>query len=336
MLPVIHLLEKSSFPAVHRSSVRVLQANLGYRCNQSCVHCHVNAGPNRSEEMSAGSVDLIIDFLTLNPGISTLDVTGGAPELNPHFRRLVSAARSLGRRVVDRCNLTVLSEPGMEWLADFLAEQGVDVVASLPCYLEENVDRQRGHGSFAASIRGLKLLNARGYGLPDGGPSLALVYNPQGAVLPPPQVELEEAYRVHLREEYGIQFTRLLALTNMPIQRFGSTLLSRKEFASYMEVLKGAHRPANLSAVMCRDLLSIDWQGYVYDCDFNQQLGLPLGAEKHRRHLSEISAPALTGAPIRVAEHCYGCTAGQGSSCGGALTARPAGGHHLDTVHGRA
>lgn len=336
MLPVIHLLEKSSFPVVHRSSVRVLQVNLGYRCNQSCVHCHVNAGPNRTEEMSSELVDLVIDFLALNPGISILDLTGGAPELNPHFRRLLGAARSLGRQVVDRCNLTILSEPGMEWLVDFLAEQGTDIVASLPCYLEDNVDRQRGRGSFAASIKGLQSLNARGYGLPDSHLSLSLVYNPQGAVLPPPQAELEEAYRAHLWDEHGIQFTRLLALANMPIQRFGSTLLSRGEFTSYMEILKGAHRPDNLSAVMCRDLLSIDWQGYVYDCDFNQQLGLPLGAERQKRHLSEISAPALTGMPIRVAEHCYGCTAGQGSGCSGALTENSAGRRHLATLHGRA
>ena len=320
MLPVLPLLEKSSFPAIHRSNVRTLQVNLGYRCNQSCVHCHVNAGPKRTEEMGAEMVDQVIAFLQANPGVATLDLTGGAPELNPHFRRLVSAARNLGRQVIDRCNLTILSEPGMEWLADFLAEQQVDIVASLPCYLEDNVDRQRGQGSFSASIEGLKALNFRGYGLHGSALSLSLVYNPQGAVLPPPQSELEDAYRAHLLATFGIQFTRLLVLANMPIQRFGSMLISRREFASYMEMLKGAHRPNNLSNVMCRDHLSVDWQGYLYDCDFNQQLGLPLGTAKHRRHLSEISTASLAGQPVRVADHCYACTAGQGSSCGGALT----------------
>ncbi len=320
MLPVLHLLENSSFPTIRRSGVRTLQVNLGYRCNQSCVHCHVSAGPNRTEEMSSEMVDQVISFLERHPGISTLDLTGGAPELNPHFYRLVTAARGLGRRVIDRCNLTILSEPGMEGLAAFLAQQHVDIVASLPCYLEDNVDRQRGKGSFSASIEGLKALNALGYGLPNGDLTLSLVFNPQGAVLPPPQAELEQAYRVHLLEHFGIHFTDLLALTNMPIQRFGSTLLSRKEFVPYMNTLKEAHRPGNLGDVMCRDLLSVDWQGFVYDCDFNQQLGLPLGG-RPKRHLSEISVAALAGEPVRVADHCYGCTAGQGSSCGGALKA---------------
>lgn len=274
--------------------------------------------------MGAEMVDQVIAFLQANPGIATLDLTGGAPELNPHFRRLVSAARNLGRQVIDRCNLTILSEPGMEWLADFLAEKQVDIVASLPCYLEDNVDRQRGQGSFSASIEGLKVLNALGYGMPGGQLSLSLVYNPQGAVLPPPQSELEQAYRDHLLANFGIHFTRLLVLANMPIQRFGSMLLSRREFSSYMETLKGAYHSSNLPSVMCRDLLSVDWQGFVYDCDFNQQLGLSLGAEKRRRHLSEISAPSLVGQQVRVADHCYGCTAGQGSSCRGALRERTA------------
>ncbi|WP_265943386.1 arsenosugar biosynthesis radical SAM (seleno)protein ArsS [Dechloromonas sp. A34] len=319
MLPVLPLLEKSSFPAVHRASVRTLQVNLGYRCNQSCVHCHVNAGPSRTEEMSSGMVDQVIAFLQQNPAITTLDLTGGAPELNPHFRRLVARAHGLGRQIIDRCNLTILAEPGMENLADFLAEHRVHVVASLPCYLEGNVDRQRGRGSFSASIDGLQALNSRGYGLPESALALSLVFNPQGAVLPPPQSELEKTYRAHLLDTYGIRFTRLLVLANMPIQRFGSMLISRREFASYMELLKGAHHSDNLAGVMCRDLLSVDWQGYVYDCDFNQQLGLSLGTGKQRRHLSEVSATSLAGLPVRVADHCYACTAGQGSSCRGAL-----------------
>lgn len=319
MLPVWHLLEKTTFPVVVRDGVRTLQVNLGYRCNQSCRHCHVNAGPNRTEEMTSDTIDAVIAFLKANPGVATLDLTGGAPELNPHFRRLVTAARSLGRQVIDRCNLTILSERGVEWLADFLAEQAVEVVASLPCYLEDNVDRQRGSGSFAASINGLKRLNALGYAQAGSPLSLSLVYNPQGAVLPPPQAQLEATYRQHLRDRYGIEFSRLLVLANMPIQRFGSILVSRGEFSTYMQALKTAHRPANLAGVMCRDLLSVDWQGFLYDCDFNQQLGLPLGGTPRRLHLAEVSAAALAGKPVRVAEHCYGCTAGQGSSCGGAL-----------------
>lgn len=319
MLPVLHLLERTSFPAIQRDNVRTVQVNLGYRCNQSCLHCHVGAGPNRTEEMSAATVDEVIAFLVDNPGVGTLDLTGGAPELNPHFRRLVQAARHLGRHVIDRCNLTVLSEPGMEDLARFLAAQSVEVVASLPCYLEDNVDRQRGQGSFTASLDGLRQLNALGYGQPGSRLSLSLVYNPQGPTLPPSQEALEAAYRQHLRNRYGIEFTRLLALANMPIQRFGSTLVSRGEFAPYLQTLKAAHRSANLAGVMCRELISVDWQGYLYDCDFNQQLGLPLGSENDRTRLADVTAAALCGKPVRVAEHCYGCTAGQGSSCTGAL-----------------
>lgn len=321
MLPVLPLLEKTLFPQILRGATRTLQVNLGYRCNQTCLHCHVNAGPNRREEMSAETVDEVIAFLAANPGVKTLDLTGGAPELNPHFRRLVIAARELGRSVIDRCNLTILSEPGMEGLGEFLAEQRVEIVASLPCYLEDNVDRQRGDGSFAASLAGLKQLNALGYGLDDEGLSLSLVYNPQGASLPPDQGRLEADYRQHLRQHHGIEFTRLLALTNMPIQRFGSTLISRGEFHSYMQTLKSAYQTANLAGLMCRDLISVDWQGILYDCDFNQQLGLPLGASPKPVRLADLANGALPGKPVRVADHCYGCTAGQGSSCSGALAA---------------
>jgi len=320
MLPVLHLLENTEFPLVLRRTIRTVQVNLGYRCNQSCQHCHVNAGPKRTEEMSADSVDEVIAFLNANPDVRTLDLTGGAPELNPHFRRLVVAARQAGKEVIDRCNLTILSEPGMEGLDNFLAEQRVEIVASLPCYLEDNVDRQRGQGSFAASLAGLKQLNALGYGKEL---SLSLVYNPQGASLPPDQRQLETDYRRHLRAHYGIEFTRLLALANMPIQRFGSTLVSRGEFHTYMHTLKSAHQPANLAGLMCRDLISVDWQGFLYDCDFNQQLGLPLGANAQPTRLADLTASALTGRPVRVADHCYGCTAGQGSSCSGALATDP-------------
>lgn len=320
MHPVWPLLQSIQFPPVTRSNLSALQVNLGYRCNQSCVHCHVNAGPHRTEEMDSATVDEVIRFLELNPGIQTLDLTGGAPELNPHFYRLVLAARKLGRRVIDRCNLTILMEPEGAGLAEFLAKHQVEVVASLPCYLEENVDKQRGRGSFDASIEGLLALNALGYGITSSLP-LSLVYNPQGPTLPPAQDELESAYRTQLRQRFGVEFTRLLTLANMPIQRFGSQLVSHGEFDRYLALLQVAHRPANLANVMCKELLSVDWQGYVYDCDFNQQLGLPAGTSVQRVHLRDVHAAALSGAPVRVAAHCYGCTAGQGSSCGGALKA---------------
>jgi radical SAM/Cys-rich protein len=270
--------------------------------------------------MDSATVNEVIRFLEINPGIHTLDLTGGAPELNPHFRHLVKVARKLGRRVIDRCNLTILMEPEGAGLTEFLAEQQVEVVASLPCYLEENVDKQRGRGSFDASIEGLLALNALGYGSTSSLP-LSLVYNPQGPTLPPAQSELENAYRIHLRQRFGVEFTGLLTLANMPIQRFGSQLVSHGEFDRYLALLKSSHRPDNLEHVMCRELLSVDWQGFVSDCDFNQQLGLPAGISVQRLHLRDVNAAALSGAAIRVAAHCYGCTAGQGSSCGGAFKA---------------
>jgi radical SAM/Cys-rich protein len=320
MRPTLALLTKTDFPALRRCDLTTLQVNLGYRCNQSCVHCHVNAGPNRTEEMSAETIDEVIACLAREPGIGTLDLTGGAPELNAHFRRLVSAARARGVDVIDRCNLTILEEPGQEDLADFLAAQGVEVVASLPCYLEDNVDRQRGKGVFDSSVRGLQRLNALGYGRAGSALRLNLVYNPQGPALPPSQVGLEAAYREHLFEHFGVVFDKLFTLANMPIQRFGSMLVSKGEFDAYMQLLRGAHREENLGQVMCRSLVSVDWQGYLYDCDFNQQLGLPIhGAGPSRMHISELSSGAFVGRSIRVADHCYGCTAGQGSSCGGAL-----------------
>jgi radical SAM/Cys-rich protein len=242
--------------------------------------------------------------------------------LNPHFRLLVKAARDIGVRVMDRCNLTILHEPGQEDLADFLREHAVDIVASLPCYLEENVDKQRGKGVFDGSVRALKLLNDKGYGKAGSTLKLSLVYNPQGPVLPPAQGPLENDYRKHLQTHFGIEFTELYVLTNMPIQRFGSTLISRGQFAHYMDVLKNSYQPANLESVMCRSLLSVDYKGYVYDCDFNQMLGLPLAwKNKPRTHLRELMGADITNNPIVVKDHCYGCTAGQGSSCGGALAA---------------
>jgi radical SAM/Cys-rich protein len=319
MHATLPLLKQTDFPPLYRRRLEILQVNLGYRCNQTCVHCHVNAGPKRTESMTRETVDQVIELLRASRA-HTLDLTGGAPELNPHFRDLVQVARDMNVRTIDRCNLTILEEPGQEDLAGFLAANRVDVVASLPCYLEDNVDAQRGKGIFQSSLRGLKRLNGLGYGKPDTGLKLTLVFNPQGPSLPPPQTTLEAGYREHLGSRYGIVFNELFTITNMPIQRFGSMLISKGQFADYMDLLRNAHRDDNLDSVMCRNLLSIGWQGYAYDCDFNQMLGIPLKwAGRPRTHIKDLLGVDLAENPIMVADHCYGCTAGQGSSCGGAL-----------------
>ena len=319
MHDTISLLLNTDFPALQRATPDTLQVNLGYTCNQTCVHCHVNAGPNRTEQMALENIDLVLAVLQTGR-IRTLDLTGGAPEMNPHFRYLAAKARALGVTVIDRCNLTILQQPGYETLAEFLAEHRVKIVASLPCYLAENVDRQRGKGVFDASIQALQRLNALGYGAPDGSLTLDLVFNPQGPVLPPAQELLKRDYDQFLGQHYGIRFNQLLTITNMPIQRFGSTLLSKGQFHSYIELLRSAHQDANLDRVMCRTLVSVDWQGMLFDCDFNQMLGLPLKIQgKPGLHLRDLLNTDLSGNPVMVAEHCWGCTAGKGSSCGGAL-----------------
>jgi len=318
MRDMLPLLEQIEFPPLRRGRLETLQVNVGYRCNQSCVHCHVNAGPNRTEEMSGAIADTVLAFL-VRRRLGTLDITGGAPELNPHFRRLVAGARKLGVHVMDRCNLTILEQPGHEDLAEFLAANHVEVVASMPCHLQDNVERQRGKGVFDSSIRGLKKLNALGYGRDPELP-LNLVYNPQGPSLPPNQAALEADYKRVLGEGYGIAFNKLFVLANMPIQRFGSTLVTRGEFDGYLRLLQDAHLDANLDGVMCHNLISVDWQGYVYDCDFNQMLGLPMARNSRARvRLADLIDADIAGNPVQVAGHCYGCTAGQGSSCGGAL-----------------
>jgi len=319
MHATLPLLEATDFPALRRAPLETLQVNLGYLCNQSCLHCHVNAGPTRKEIMTRETIDDILSYLAQS-NVKTLDLTGGAPEMNPHFRDLVSGARTLGIKVIDRCNLTILSEDGYDGLAEFLAEQQVEVVASLPCYLEDNVNAQRGKGVFHDSIEGLKKLNQLGYGKADSGLTLNLVFNPQGPALPPPQEALQASYKTHLKEHYEIEFNQLFTITNMPIKRFGSMLISKGQFESYMALLRDSYNPDTLGDVMCRTTLSVDWQGYLYDCDFNQMLDLPAPLDKKQRaHISELHAIDVEGKAIIVKDHCYGCTAGQGSSCGGAL-----------------
>lgn len=311
------LLELTDFPAISRKPLDTLQVNLGYKCNQRCLHCHVNAGPTRTEMMPAEFIALIPEVLAARH-IQTLDLTGGAPELHEQFRELVSAATDIGVKVIDRCNLTILFEPNQEGLAEFLAEHKVEIVASLPCYSLKNVDAQRGEGVFDKSIAGLQLLNSLGYGMPDSGLVLNLVYNPQGASLPPNQQALEADYRRELRSHFDIEFNHLFALANMPIKRFGSTLVSKGEFKPYMDLLKSNFSEANLESLMCRNLVSVDWLGNLYDCDFNQQLDLPVPG-KENRHLRDLLNVDIAGSEIAIADHCFGCTAGQGSSCGGAL-----------------
>ncbi len=337
MHATLPLLAATDFPPIRRRSLDTLQVNLGYKCNQSCLHCHVAASPQRTEMMDSETIEQVIDVLRARK-VSTLDLTGGAPELNEHFRHLVQQARTLGVRVIDRCNLTILSEPGQEDLAAFLAEQKVEVTASLPCYSPANVDRQRGDGVFDRSIAGLRQLNALGYGDPERDPRnalvLNLVYNPQGPSLPPPQGPLEADYKRELLLHFGIRFDHLFALTNMPVQRFGSTLVSKGTFGAYMQLLRDSYRTENLETVMCRSLLSVDWQGFLYDCDFNQMLGLRanLGGQA-RPHLRDLLHNDPADTDIRIADHCYGCTAGQGSSCGGALETASSFASEVAVVH---
>ncbi|MDH5516272.1 MAG: arsenosugar biosynthesis radical SAM protein ArsS [Gammaproteobacteria bacterium] len=319
MLATLALLENTDFPALKRGPLKTLQVNLGYRCNQQCLHCHVDAGPNRKEMMSDENIDAVIKLLSSGQ-IETLDLTGGAPELHPAFMSLVERARALAVQVIDRCNLTVLNEPGQESLAEFLAAQQVEVVASLPCYSADNVDGQRGKGVFNSSIEGIRKLNGLGYARPNSDLRLNLVYNPTGPFLPPSQVELESDYKKQLSEQYAIEFNHLFTITNMPIKRFGSSLLSKGEFEPYMSLLKTSFSASNLQTVMCKDLISIDWQGYLYDCDFNQMLELPLLIDGQKTHISQLDPGQLEDNDIVIADHCYGCTAGQGSSCGGALS----------------
>ncbi|MGB0133458.1 arsenosugar biosynthesis radical SAM (seleno)protein ArsS [Dokdonella sp.] len=310
-------LEHSDFPSIQRGKITTLQLNLGYRCNLSCIHCHVNAGPRRTETMDRATMELAL-HVGRKLGVTTLDLTGGSPEMNVDFRWLVETARAQGLHVMDRLNPTIMEEPGYEWVGEFLAAHKVEAVASLPCYSQENVDEQRGDGVFENSITALKKLNAMGYAAPDSGLTLNLVYNPNGAYLPPEQSKLETDYRRLLADNFDIAFNQLYAITNMPIQRFGSWLLSKGHFDTYMATLRDAHQDSNLDSVMCRSTLSVGYDGNLFDCDFNQMLKLPLAGRKVNTHLRELLDHELPS-EIGVAGHCFGCTAGQGSSCGGAL-----------------
>jgi len=310
--------DAAGHPPLRRAATTTLQVNVGKLCNMSCRHCHVDAGPRRTEIMSGDTVDRLLVLLAASPGVSTVDLTGGAPELNPHFRRLVVAARALGRRVIDRCNLSVLFEPGQEDLGEFLVAHEVEVVASLPCYLEANVDKQRGAGAFDNSIEGIRLLNRLGYGQPGSRLRLSLVYNPTGPSLPPAQAGLAADYHRVLKERYDLVFHDLLTITNMPIARFANQLRADGRLASYEDLLRASFNPDTLPALMCRSLVSVSWDGRLFDCDFHQMTEVPLGAGLGTVY-DVHDLEGLRGTPIATRSHCFGCTAGAGSSCGGAL-----------------
>ena len=310
---------KTKFPCIKRDYLETLQINIGYKCNQSCSHCHVNAGPNRTEMMSNNIISLIPKVIKAN-NIKLLDITGGAPELHPKFKQLVKEVRNLDVEVMDRCNLTILTEPNYQNLASFLASNNVQITASLPCYIQDNVDKQRGRGVFEKSILALKQLNSYGYGIKGQGLTLNLVYNPSSPQLPPSQKELEDTYRRELKERYGISFSNLFVLANMPINRYEKYLNIIGKLKDYNQLLEDNHNPKNLNSVMCKTTLSVDWKGYLYDCDFNQQLGMRRRGEI--THLDDLLIPlrSLRDSPISIGNHCFGCTAGAGSSCGGELS----------------
>ena len=316
MHKIYPLIKDTDFPQITRLSIRTLQVNLGYKCNQSCLHCHVNASPKRTEMMNKGTIDEVINFSYQN-NVEIVDLTGGAPEMNQYFQYMIKKLREKNIHIIDRCNLTILEEKGMSNMVDFLAEQEVEIVASLPCYKDTNVDAQRGKGVFTKSIKALQHLNKKGYGL-NKKLMLNLVYNPQGATLPPKQSELELEYKSYLLENYNISFNNLFTITNMPINRFGSTLVSKKIFHKYMDLLKSTFSQIAKENVMCRNLLSIDYNGYVYDCDFNQMLSIDISNKK--THITDIKKDELVNKIIATGDHCYGCTAGSGSSCGGVIS----------------
>jgi radical SAM/Cys-rich protein len=304
---------------VKRNDTKILQINVGKRCNQRCEHCHVNASPDRTEIMNAKTADRILDLLAQSPQLEIIDITGGAPELNPNFRKIVTTANSMNKTIIDRTNLTVFFEQHQKDTPQFLADNGVQVYASLPCYTKENVDEQRGKGTFDKSIRALQFLNKLGYGNSETNLVLNLIYNPIGAYLPGAQLQLEHEYKIHLREDFNIEFNQLLTITNMPIARFASFLKQRGELQKYMQLLVDNFNPDVATDVMCSQLISISWDGHIYDCDFNQMLEIPLAGKSTT--IWDINNIAELSSNICFANHCYGCTAGEGSSCQGALNA---------------
>ena len=312
-------LADAGYEKLTSNRIEILQVNLGKLCNMTCEHCHVDAGPDRREIMQRSEIDACINVLTDHPHIKTLDLTGGAPEMNPHFREIVTAAKRLDRHVIDRCNLTILLAKGFEYLPEFLAEHQVEIVASLPCYLEENTDAQRGEGAYSKSIEALLKLNELGYGKRGTGLTLTLVFNPVGPSLPPDQTELETAYRRELQSRFGIQFNRLFTITNMPVSRYLEYLLRTGDYGDYMKKLADAFNPGAVDGLMCRNTLSVGWDGQVFDCDFNQMLELNVN-EKCSSSIHEFDYDALSSREIVIGKHCFGCTAGSGSGCQGAIT----------------
>ncbi len=309
-------LARHGIRALTRKSPATLQVNVGKLCNQACHHCHVDAGPKRTERMTRATAERVLEVLAASPRVETMDITGGAPELNQNFAMLVERTRALGRKVIVRCNLTVTQEPGMEWLVDFYRRSSVELVCSLPCYTAENTDRQRGLGVFEKSIAALHQLNDAGFAR--GELRLDLVYNPVGALLPPPQAELEARYHDELAQNFGVVFDHLLTITNMPIARFANQLRTTASDSAYMSLLVNHFNPATVDALMCRDLVSVGWDGRLYDCDFNQMLEIPLGAPAATIwDVDDVGD--LACARIATGAHCFGCTAGAGSSCGGAI-----------------
>ena len=313
-----HALQQAGVERLAADRIEILQVNLGKLCNMTCVHCHVDAGPDRREIMQRSTIDACLNVLRIYPQIRTLDLTGGEPEMNPHFRHIVREARALGRHVIDRCNLTILLANGYDELPEFLAENQVEIVASLPCYLEENTDAQRGDGAFASSVEALQLLNQLGYGREESGLTLTLVYNPIDTNLPPDQGELESAYRRELATRYGIRFNRLFTITNMPISRYLEHLVRTNQFEQYMQMLVDAFNPSAIRGLMCRNTLSVGWDGRLFDCDFNQMLDLRIG-EEYSSNIHEFDYESLSRREIVIGQHCFGCTAGAGSGCQGAI-----------------
>jgi len=305
-------------PPLTSQGVETLQINVGKICNQTCRHCHVDAGPHRTEIMTLETMDTILAVLRRHPEIQTVDLTGGAPEMNPHFEYLVSECRTLDRHVLDRCNLTIFFVKGKHHLPQFLADHHVEIIASLPCYSEANVDQQRGRGVFERSIMALRQLNQLGYGIEGSGLALNLVYNPLGPKLPPNQRKLEADYKEELGNRFGISFNRLYTITNMPISRFLDDLRTTGRYEEYMELLANSFNPASVDGLMCRKLISIGWDGQLYDCDFNQMLDIPI-LKGMPQTITDFGLELLSHRPINTDHHCFGCTAGAGSSCGGAI-----------------